>query len=340
MFARRILPCFDEPGFKPTWRLTLTVPEHAIALANAPQTGDKAITGGHRELTFAETPPMASYLLSVAVGPFDVIGVGAMGRAHVAVRVAVPAGEGEHAGVVAAWTGKLATGLETYFDEPIPLAKLDVVAVPHFFGAVENPGLITAQSSILLGDPSVKPFADHYVRIMGHELAHQWLGDDVTFAWWDDLWLSEAFATWLGDELAASVGAFDDPALRTALGRERALVADAEPDAKPLRRRVDRGDDPEAGFDAIAYEKGGAVLAMFERLIGDDKLRAAVRTYVRDHRRGSATSEDLIGAMGATTAAGHALASYIDHAGTPVVELALRCDGSPRLSATMRAPAR
>lgn len=338
VFARRILPCFDEPGYKPTWRVTLVTPNNLVALSDAPQASASIRKDGRREVVFQPTPPMSSYLLSLAVGPFDLVEAGTAGRNKVPLRVAVPAGtSAAKAGVVAATVPDMVAVLERYFDEPLPLGKLDVVAVPQFFGAMENPGLITIAAPTVIGDASDRGFADHFARITAHELAHQWLGDEVTPAWWDDIWLSEAFATWLGDKITAQLGHLDDAPLQLAISRERALAADDEPDAKPLRRPVERTEDPDSSFDAISYEKGGAVLAMFEHFAGDDAFRDAVRGYVRAHRLGTVTAPDFLSALAAVSPdASRGLASYLDHVGAPVVDLELHCEAAPHLHAKVR----
>ncbi len=200
VFARRIVPCFDEPRWKPTWRVRIAVPPAATGLSNAPEVARRARADGTVEIDFAPTPAMPSYLLSIAVGPFDVVPAGAMGRAHVPVRVAVPAGEGARVAVVAKQLPALVDALEAYFDAPLPVAKLDLVAVPTFFGGMENPGLITFVAHVLVGDPDNVSERRTFQRFAAHELAHLWLGDLVTPAWWDDLWLAEAFASWLGDK--------------------------------------------------------------------------------------------------------------------------------------------
>ncbi len=288
VFARRIVPCFDEPGFKAPWTVTLVVPDADVALANAPEVHATPLDGGRRRVAFAPTTPIPSYLLAIAVGPFEVVDAGKVGRNAIPLRVVVPAGDRDRAGLPAAWTGKLVAALEAYFDAPIPVAKLDFVAVPEFFGAMENPGLVMFVASLLLGDGAAA--GQHFARVAAHELAHQWLGNLVTPPWWDDLWLSEASASWLGDKVAGELGAFDDPQLRTALARADALAADAEPGRlAAVHRRVERGDDPEAGFgrDRLRH-KGAAVLAMIERTAGagaDARRRARLRARPRRRRR-------------------------------------------------------
>ncbi len=238
-------------------------------------------------------------------------------------------------------TGKLVDALEAYFDMPLPLAKLDFVAVPDLFGAMEHPGLITFADDLLLGNAADRGYRRRFLRVAAHELAHQWMGNLVTMAWWDDLWLAEAFATFLGDKAAAEVGAFGDDPLRLLLDLEDARRADAEPAPSALHRTIADGDDLDETFDAIAYEKGRAVLLMFERFVGETTMRTAVRAYVAAHAKSSATTADFASALATasqTPGVGTALDSIVRHAGAPVVELGLRCTtgGTPTVTAVAR----
>jgi len=338
VFARRILPCFDEPRYKPTWKVTLTVPGTLVALGNGAVEAETAV-GDRKEVRLAEVARMPSYLLSVAVGPFAIVDVGPVGRASVPARVVIPAPDRRRVGVVASRLPAIVDALEHYVDRPLPLAKLDLVGVPRFFGAMENVGLVTFESAILTGDPKKPWQARRFIRFAAHELAHQWFGNTVTPAWWDDLWLSEGFATWLGDKTADQLGASSDPALRRALARMHALQADAEDLPRPLRRPLD-AEDVEERFDDIAYEKGGAVLAMLERFVGADPFRDAMRGYLRAHAGGNATSRDVVDALGGAAGAGDALRSYLDIAGAPVVTIAVHCatrQGKTRSTIDLRA---
>ena len=337
-FARRITPCFDEPRFKTPWRVTLVVPDGQVALGNMPIVRERRLPDGHTEVELAETPPMPSYLLAVAVGPFEIADGGTVGRNHVRVRVAVARGDRAKAGIAAARLPAVVTALERYLDDPLPWPKLDLVAVPHLFGAMENPGLVTFDAGVLLGKSDQRGFVERFVHIAAHELAHEWFGNLVTPAWWNDLWLSEAFASWLSDKIAVELGAFGDATLRAALQREQALEADAQPGARSIRHGVGRNDDPDNAFDAIAYDKGAAVLSTFERWIGEDMFRTALRAYVRTQRDGVATTDDLIGsvARSAGPQIAAALKGYVDHAGAPIVDLALSCVPAPHLIAHAR----
>lgn len=326
-FARRITPCFDEPRWKTPWRVTVVVPKAQVAASNMAITSDKLIADGRREVAFAETPAMPSYLLALAVGPFAVVEAGKVGAQHVPLRVLTFPERVKSVGAVARQTGKLVKELEDYTQLPLPFPKLDIVTVPHLFGAMENPGLITFDADIVFeGDR-------RYVGVAAHELAHQWFGNLVTPVWWDDLWLSEAFASWLGERLAAHAEGHPPSELHVAFTRESALEADGEAGARALHRPITF--DPDNAFDSIAYDKGEAVLSMFEQWIGEDQFRDGLRAYLRAHAGGNVTTADLVRAI-VPPEAGQALQGYVDHAGAPIVELALDCTTTPTLIATAR----
>ncbi|MGN6109941.1 MAG: M1 family aminopeptidase [Kofleriaceae bacterium] len=328
MFARRIVPCFDEPRFKARWQVAIAAPADQIALANAPVASARALPDGRRETRFAPIGPLSPHVFSVAVGPFVLVDAGRVGRHRVPVRIAVARSQRGQTAAIAPWAARLVDALERYLDQPLPWPKLDLVAVPQLFGAMENPGLITFDADTLLGDPRDPVYLRRFVRFLAHELAHQWFGNAVTPAWWDDLWLSEAFATWLDDKLAAELGGLEDGALRHQLARALALDADRAVGARPVRRTVVSPDDAEDAFDAISYEKGAAVLAMFEQFAGADRFRAAVRGYLRDRANATATTPDFLAALARETSPelARAFAGYLDRPGVPVVEVELRCD--------------
>jgi alanyl aminopeptidase len=331
VFARRIAPCFDEPRFKPAWRITLVVPRDQIALGNAPVAAERVLPDGRREVRFAEIAALPSYLLAVAVGPFERVDAGRLGRGRIPARFAVAAGDGGQVAAAVRALPKIVDALEGYIGAPLPLAKLDLVAVPEFFGAMENPGLVMFQAAILTG-------RGDFVPVAAHELAHQWFGDAVTAAWWDHLWLSEAFASWLGERVTAALGAAR-PLSLAHLDRLHALEADDAIDARPLLRTIKTADEVEPAFDAIAYDKGAAVLGMFERFVGVDAFQAAVRRYLTAHAGTAVTTGAFLAALGAATRpeVADALGANVRHAGTPVVELALRCDaGAASVIASVR----
>lgn len=337
--ARRIVPCFDEPRFKVPWRVTLTVPQGQVALANAPVELDTKLPDGRHEVRFAPTEAMSSYLLAIAVGPFSIVNGGTVGRDRRPLRVIAWSGARAETAFAVKTAPKIVDALEAYFDQALPGSKLDLLAVPTLFGAMEHPGLVTFDASILIGDPREDEFRRRFIRVAAHELAHQWTGNLVTPAWWDDLWLSEALATFVGDKVSEGLDGFDDLPLRMQLDREHALAADAEAQPHAIRHPIADDDDLDETFDAIAYEKGSAVLAMFEHHVGADVFRSALRAYVATHARRTAVMADLVAEVArvSTPEVGRALAGYLEHTGAPIVDLALRCTGStPVLTAHAR----
>src|SRR6185503_1674109 len=198
IFARRMVPCFDEPRWKPAWRVTVIAPSGQVVLGNAPMAEERTLPDGRREVRFAEIASLASYLLAVAVGPFELIDLGRLGRGNLPVRLAVLQGDTIRTGTARKMVPKIIDALEAYVDAPLPSAKLDLVAVPDFFGAMENTGLVTFDRAILVG-------GNLLVSVVSHELAHQWFGNLVTPAWWNDLWLSEAFATWMDKRVTEEI---------------------------------------------------------------------------------------------------------------------------------------
>ncbi|MCA9674218.1 MAG: M1 family metallopeptidase, partial [Myxococcales bacterium] len=331
MGARRAFPCFDEPGFKVPWQVTVVAPAGQLAFSNAPQVSDVPTDDGRHTVTFAETPPLPSYLVAFAVGGFDVVDVGAVGRDHLPARIIVPAGHAAEAAAARTAIPQVVDALEGYFDMALPFDKVDSVAIPHFFGAMENPGLVTYDANILLTAPDRvgQQFRQRMLSVAAHELAHQWFGDYVTLAWWDDTWLNESFATWMAEKVVAQLEPSWDRARAQIGDATQAMAADARPSARPLHRPIAGEDDVEGAFDAISYAKGGAVLTMFERWIGEDAFRAGVRDYMADHARGNATAADFLAALaGASTPeVGEQFRAYLEQPGVPALDVALRCDG-------------
>jgi alanyl aminopeptidase len=337
--ARKVVPCLDEPQFKVPWLVTLDIPPGVIAAGNAP-IADVADHGADGQIVhFAPTEPLPSYLVALAVGPFVTFELGRVGINKLPLRVIAPAGTtAAEASYVRAATPKIVDRLEAYFARPMPYAKLDLVAIPSFPGAMENAGLITFDADLLL--VGTRPAArTGFVELAAHELAHQWFGNLVTLAWWDDLWLNESFATWMADKISAELAPGRDDATATHDDLEVAMAADATPTAAALRRDIRTNGDIEGSFDAIAYHKGAAVIAMFEAWMGEDRLRDAIRAWVAKHANGISDSAGFLDAVEAASDAGvrAAFASFVDQPGVPLIELDRRCDGGvTRIGVTQR----
>ena len=291
--ARRLFPCFDEPSFKARWALTVQVPTGLTALSNGALEREES-DGNMRRLTFKETEVLSSYLIALVVGPL--VGTPEERVEGIPVRTwALPEKAhltrfGQDAALAAL------PRLQAYFDLPYAFGKVDQVGIPDFeAGAMENAGLITYREIALLLDPATAPLSvqKRVAEVVTHELAHQWFGNWVTMVWWDDLWLNEAFATWMAYKIV------DDwkPDWRVWLdfdsGKAAALHLDALRSTHPIRGEVRNAHEAGESFDLITYEKGGAVLRMIEGFLGQDAFREGMRQYMRKHARANAVADDL-----------------------------------------------
>lgn len=346
--ARKAFPGFDEPSFKTPFDVTLTVPESLIAIANTRQTGEErgapgGAAAGQKTLRFASTEPLPTYLIALGVGNWDVSATATIAANEVratplALRVFGPRGSKPKLDYALATTPAILAELERYFGVAYPFDKLDLLAAPDFaFGAMENAGLITFRELILLVDAASPVNAiKSYYSTNAHELAHQWFGDHVTLAWWDDIWLNEAFATWMAHKIVHRL----KPEFRNDLALRGSVLGAMDNDSLASARRIrepiiDNGDINSA-FDSITYQKGGGVLAMFESWLGEDTFAEGIRLFMRKHGRGNATSDDLIVALSQanndSSGRGETLAlamkSFLDQPGIPLIRTRLNCNSA------------
>ncbi len=326
--ARRVLPLFDEPVFRTAFTLTVRAPAGDEVLSNMPRTAQRRFVDAveHR---FARTPSMPSYLLAVAVGRFERL-EGRHGKVPLAI--VFPPGKREQARFAMASTKRLLPYFEDYFGQPYALPKLDQLAVPGTRqGAMEDWGLISYVEDLLLVDPRTSPPWRRQLvfEIVAHELAHQWFGNLVSVASWNEIWLNEAFATWMQDKATERF----HPEWQNELQTRRSLDATMDRDATATTRAIRSGPVSEAAvfsvFDNITYNKGGAVLSMLEQWLGADAFRRGLRGYMAERRMQPATAGDLwhhlgraAGQPGATAVA----ASWTDQPGVPLVGVRTRCE--------------
>ncbi|MFO1413643.1 MAG: M1 family aminopeptidase [Burkholderiales bacterium] len=341
MDARRVFPCFDEPDRKATWKLTLVVPAKLRAFSNMPVESERAQGADTKEVVFQRTPLLSSYLVAFAVGDFDVLDAGRAGSKGVPVSIVAPKGRAGEGAFAAGEVGPLLAAAERYFGMPYPFPKLDLLAYPRatFGGAMENPGLITYDSRSLLARPD-ELSASTRQRISGitaHELAHMWFGDYVTMAWWDDIWLNEAFASWMGTTMVAEVHPEWPRGGWRSYQRKRAMGQDRLPSARAIRQPITVADDVRTAFDGITYAKGEVVIGMFERWQGRDKFRDGVRRYLAAHAWGNATADDFFAAIGGSDPAlVPAFRGFVDRPGLPLLDVGLDCTRAPALKLAQR----
>ncbi len=343
VWARQAFPCFDEPAFKTPWDVALVVPDGEVAIANTREVGRKPAGEGKVRVQYATTEPLPTYLIAFAVGPLDVveappIRASDVREAPLPFRGVAAKGRGKDMAYAMKHTPAILAELERYFGIAYPYDKLDIIAVPDKGGAMENAGAVTFREWLLLFEESSASYDQRraFAYVMAHELAHQWFGNLVTMPWWDDIWLNEAFATWMGyravDGWRPDYDADVQMLTRVlgAMGRDRLV------NARQIRQPVTRNDDIHNAFDRITYQKGGGVLAMFEQWMGPETFRKGLQGYMAKHRHGSATADDLIEAFSA--AAGKDVSApfktFLFQPGLPEVRAAVSCEGEPSLTLT------
>lgn len=334
--AREVFPCFDEPRFKVPWQLVLEVPAGEIALSNSPVVAETPLPTGRRRFAFAPTPPLPSYLIAFATGPFDLVEVPGAG---VPMRVAVRAGHAPHAAWAVQSSRRVLDLVLAWTALPFPYAKLDVVAVPVTgvgWTAMENPGLITVLESTLRADGTAGQTREDWVSTLAHELVHYWFGDSVTPAWWDDIWLNESFAYWLAPqlrdgfrdrwraELAMPVSPPPPPPPKGWYGAVPWVGAGARPS-----ERLTTSAAKLRGY--MSGQRGVPVIEMIEGLTGRERFRDVLRAYLAAHANGLATTAELIPMF--TAAAGMPLEDavdvYLDDATAPDLRIAASCAARP-----------
>jgi aminopeptidase N len=293
--ARRLIPSWDEPGVKAVYALTVEAPADEMAVSNMPVAETSASANGLQTTHFADTPKMSSYLLFLAVGDFERIHR-MVGKTDVGV--VVRSGDTARAQFALDAATELLPFYNDYFGTPYPLPKLDFIAGPgrsQFFAAMENWGAIYYFDYALLIDPKLSTEADKqnvYVDI-AHEMAHQWFGDLVTMAWWDDLWLNEGFASWMENKATDHFHPEWKIWLQTKAGEQAAMRTDARAGTHPVITPIHDVFAASNAFDGITYEKGHAVIHMLETYVGEDVFRAGVRNYIAHHAYGNTVTDDL-----------------------------------------------
>jgi alanyl aminopeptidase len=328
--ARRVFPCFDEPSYKVPWQLSLRVQRGHVALANTPQIGESDAGGGLKLVRFAESEPLPTYLVAFAVGPFELVDAGRSGRKGTPVRIITPRGKAAEARYAKAATPEILAVLEEYFGSPYPYEKLDLIAVPLKNGAMENPGLVTFRESIILASEKEETvrFQRGFGAICAHELAHQWFGNLVTMAFWDDIWLNESFASWMETKVLMKWRPQWQEDVNDIAGRGHAMSEDSLITARRIRQPIESKHDIRNAFDSITYGKGSAVLTMFDAYIGPEVFRKGVQQYLARHTFGNATAADFLGAL--SQAAGQdiaaSFATFLDQPGVPLLRVSLTCD--------------
>ena len=323
--ARRAFPCWDEPALKAQFRLSLVVPSDLAAVSNTLPVSESDLPGGLRRVTFGDTPVMSTYLLAFVVG--DLRSIEQRAPCGTLVRVWGTPGKERQGQFALDLSVKLLDYFNGYFGVPYPLEKLDHIAIPDFAaGAMENWGAITYRENALLVDPELSSAVtrQNVAGIVAHEMAHMWFGDLVTMAWWNDLWLNEAFASWMGDKsVDFAFPEWDVWTQFVSFDTNAGLGLDGLRSSHPIEQPVDNPSEIGQLFDAISYSKGGAVLRMLEQFLGPEVFRQGIAHYISKHQYGNARTQDLWDALG--EASGQPVRvmmnSWVLQTGYPVVEI-------------------
>src|SRR6476661_3400496 len=341
--ARRFFPCWDEPAFRSRFQLTVVVPENWLAVSNIPIESEQKIEGG-KEVRFAPTPSMSSYLNVFVAGELDFI-ESQVGPTQ--IRVIATKGKAELGRYALEASAEILKYYNDYFGVLYPLPKLDQIAIPGGFGgAMENWGGITYYESRLLFDPksSSGETKQNIYEVLAHEMAHMWFGDLVTMAWWDNLWLNEGFASWMGSKCTAHFNPQwevwlarelpRDPTRRTGIAKEAAMEGDARSTTHPIQQRIATEAEANSAFDDITYKKGQSFLRMLESFLGEDVFRDGIRHYIAAHEYSNATTADLWTALSDTSKQSVApiAAGWTEQPGFPVVNVKREADAKLRLT--------
>ncbi len=335
--ARAAFPCFDEPSYKTSWQLTLRVPSQDTPVSNTGILNDK-VKGPTRIVTFRETLPLPSYLVALGVGPFEYVDAGKAGRQQVPVRIVVPKGHASEAKYAAEHTAEIITRHEQYFGMDYPYDKADQLAIPNTvgFGAMENPGLVTYEMSLLCVNPERDTIGRQrdFIITAAHELAHQWFGDIVTTAWWNDIWLNEAFATWMEQKYSAEYFPQWNTRVSDVDSKLYAENEDSLITARKIREPITAKDDINNAFDAITYNKGAAVIGMFENWMGPQEFQRGVQAYLQQYKFKATTANEFLDSISSASKKNvtKAFFTFLNQAGVPLVTVGLSCSsGSPTL---------
>ncbi|MEL7032967.1 MAG: M1 family metallopeptidase [Pseudomonadota bacterium] len=303
--ARRFMPGFDQPAFKAPFDITLTIPESDSAISNAPEDSVEPLAGGLKRVTFETTRPLPTYLLSLAVGSFDVVEAGMLPpndvRAEpIPLRGFARRGKGAELALALETAPDLVRVFEEALQQPYPYKKLDIVAAPQWpSGATELAAALTYRETRILASPGIGPAARRsLLAIHAHEVGHMWFGNLVTPPWWDDLWLKESFASWGEGASLSEIYPGEGYELDAIVDGIRAMGLDSLASARAVREPIALNENVRNAYDSITYNKGLAIIGMVDAYFGADVFRPALGRYVEAYEDGVAASPDFFEIIG------------------------------------------
>jgi puromycin-sensitive aminopeptidase len=329
--ARQAFPCWDEPARKAKFETTLVVPDNMVAISNTPIITSAPAGPGLKSVTFAETPVMSTYLLAFVIG--DLTHIEKEAASGTRVGVWTTQGKEEQGRFALDTSVKLLSFFNDYFGIPYPLEKLDHIAIPDFAaGAMENWGAVTYRETALLVDPqnSSAGTRQRVAEVVAHEMAHMWFGDLVTMQWWDDLWLNESFASWMGTKAVDWL--FPEWQMWTQfvnMDTSRALSLDGLKNSHPIEQEVKDPAEVSQLFDAISYSKGASVIRMLEQFLTPEVFRQGLYRYLSGHQYQNAQTLDLWSALeeASQQPVTSIMGTWTGQMGYPVLDVSARQSG-------------
>ncbi|MGI5351654.1 aminopeptidase N [Streptomyces sp. CA-250714] len=297
--APLVFACFDQPDLKAEFRVSVTAPEEWTVLGN----GVAARSGGGGRWECAPTPPISTYLMAVVAGPFHSVRTEHAGLPFgLHVRRSLGAYLEADAAELLEVTRRCFDRYHEIFDEPYPFDSYDQAFVPEFnSGAMENPGLVTFRDEFVFRSAVTDTERQTRAMVIAHEMAHMWFGDLVTLCWWDDIWLNESFAEYMGYQVLSEATHFTDTWTDFAVERKCwGYDADERPSTHPVAPDADGVPDTAAArgnFDGISYAKGASALRQLVVWLGEKSFLAGINGHFARHRFGNATLADFLDSL-------------------------------------------
>ncbi len=347
--AREVFPCIDEPEAKATFDVSVTADKRFDVTSNTPEIKRENLPNKKKRVTFETSPKMSTYLLYLGVGEFEYLEdeLENEGRdennkddddddknkendtnsSNVAVRIITVQGKSQYGRFALEAAKKFLKFYEDYFGIRYPLKKLDLIAVPDFeAGAMENWGAITFREDALLYYPGTSSIADKewIAQVIAHELVHQWFGNLVTMRWWNDLWLNESFADYMAfkavDKHYPELEPWSNFLSKNA---NSAFALDSLKSSHPIDIDVAKPHEVKEVFDAISYSKGGMVLRMLEKYIGEKAFQQGLNEYLSKYSYANAEGKDLWDILGKVSRkpVGRLMQSWLTQTGHPLVDV-------------------
>lgn len=334
--ARKYMPGYDQPGFKSPYLISITVPKGMHAISNNAPIELSDINDSEIKFQFGETRSMPTYLLSIAVGPFDIIEhgkipVSAFRDYEIPLRAVARRGRAKDMNFIMDITPRYVELFETALEQPYPFKKLDIVAAPQWpSGATELSAAITyREQRVLLGDAPAPGAKRSIMNTHAHEIAHMWFGNLVTPPWWDDLWLKEGFSTWATPMILAQYEPNGGHQLDAYIKNFGTMGTDSLASTRAIRQPILKNENIRNAYDSITYSKSQAVIHMIDSYFGSKTFRRALGKYIEEYADGIADSPQFYQSIAKQTGEPQLTKTFehfVEQKGVPLMGIALSCE--------------